>query len=181
LRKNYWIWVVVLLLVGIAVYQNVQKYDAIEVPKQQSTQIGGSAPHFALQSLDEQQYSFSGERDKLLFVHFWTSWCDSCEEETPDLIKLYEHFHEKIDFFAINLTAMDNINQVKNFVHEHQIPFPILLDHSKKVTDSYRVTAVPTSYLINRSGVILDKFHSISFEQTNQAFHSHLDAETSMP
>ncbi len=182
MRKNYWVMGLVLLLVGLAVYQNVQKHNAFEVlEQQQSTHIGGRAPFFTLQSLDEQPYSFSGEREKLLFVHFWTSWCDSCKQETPDLIKLYEYFRGEIDFMAVNPTAIDNIDKVKKFVRDHQLPFPVLLDHTKQVTDLYRVTAVPTSYLIDRSGVILEKFHHISFEQTNQAFRSFLDAEAGLP
>lgn len=172
LKKNVSLILVVLSLTVIALFQYGQKSESQQSTIRSYPQIGQPAPQFQLEGLDGESYSFAGERDKPLFVHFWTSWCDSCKAEFPSLIQLYSQFKEKIDFYTINVTGIDHVEQVRAFVQQYQLPFPILLDPLMQVSNAYQVTAVPTSFIIHRSGVMAKQFYHLSFEQLEKEFQN---------
>ena len=165
MKRTIIIFLFAIALIGIAVVQNAQKQRVISESRSESSQIASHAPYFSLSALDNQTYHFSEKRDKPLLLHFWTSWCDSCDAEISELVQLYEKFQDTFDFYAVNITAMDNVKRVQQFVDRHGLPFPILLDHHQQVADSYRVSVVPTSFIINQQGVIVQKLHQISFRQ----------------
>lgn len=120
----------------------------------QSQSSGKPAVPFSLKGLDGKTYHFSGPREKPLVINFWASWCGPCREEAPDLKKLYEIYKGKIDLYAVNLTSQDNLKDVNAFVSEYQFAFPILLDEKGEVADSYKIQAIPTTFFIDKKGVI---------------------------
>lgn len=121
-------------------------------------EIGYLAPDFSLKTLDGKIVKLSDLRGKPVYINFWTSWCDSCKLEMPELQKFYEDHKNEIAFLAINITYNDNITKVQKFLQTIQATFPVLLDEDSKtsVTESYQVTAIPTSFFIDKDGVIRD-------------------------
>jgi cytochrome c biogenesis protein CcmG/thiol:disulfide interchange protein DsbE len=120
---------------------------------------GFEAPSFTLSSLDGHSIaSVGGHRDKPVIVNFWASWCGPCEAEVPDLKTIYAKYGGKIDFYAVNATQYDTLRGAKDFVKELQIPFPVLIDAKTKAGDSYKVHNYPTSFIIDRDGIIQARF-----------------------
>ncbi len=114
------------------------------------------APAFTLQGLEGESYQVGGIRDKALIINFWASWCEPCQEEAPDLVRNYEQYKDKLDIYGVNATKMDNIDDVKKFISERHINFPVLLDEHSTAADLYHVNGYPTSFLIDKNGVIRD-------------------------
>ena len=97
----------------------------------------------------------SGEkRDKALLINFWASWCKPCHDEAPDLVYLQQKYVNDLDIYGVNALKSDRLWSVEAFVEEHHIPFPVLLDEKNEVTDLYNVYGFPTSFLVDRNGVI---------------------------
>nr|WP_249730488.1 TlpA disulfide reductase family protein [Paenibacillus sp. J2TS4] len=146
-------------LVGLAIYQNTgsqgqsQPADLEELP-----QVGFRAPAFSLTGLDGTAYSLADE-SKPMVINFWASWCGPCEIEAPDLVKLYEKYEGKIEIYAVNATTFDKEDKAREFAERHGFKFPVLLDDDRnnKVMDQYQVYAFPTTFFVNRDGVIVDK------------------------
>jgi thiol-disulfide isomerase/thioredoxin len=92
-----------------------------------------------------------------LVINFWASWCGPCRSEAPELVKLNNKYHKKVQIFAVNLTSSDTESGVKAFVKEFGFDFPVLLDQDGKVAKLYDVTGIPTTYFISTDGIIIDR------------------------
>jgi peroxiredoxin len=116
---------------------------------------GFAAPDFTLDLLGGGKVSLSDLRGKVVLVNFWTSWCPPCRLEMPAIEKTYRSYKD-IGFVVIglNLTAQDSEQAAAGFVKEIGVTFPIALDRDNAIGNLYRVTALPTSYFIDRNGVI---------------------------
>jgi peroxiredoxin len=117
--------------------------------------IGQQAPDFTLKTLDGGQVTLSSFRGQPVLINFWASWCLPCRLETPELVRAYQtHQAEGLVILGVNQTVADSMPDIKAFVAEFKMPYPVLLDEAGTVTDLYRLRGLPTSVFINRKGVI---------------------------
>jgi thiol-disulfide isomerase/thioredoxin len=168
MNKKITVILVLLILIGIAVFQNVSARGK-EAIKKENTDLqdtapkpGFLAPTFTLAGMDGKTYSVGGKRIKPLMLNFWASWCGPCELEAPDLKSVYEKYKADFDLYGINTTDKDNLKAAKKFVEQYKLPFPILLDKDGKVADQFRFSVIPTSFLIDRNGVVVEVIHVLS-------------------
>ena len=120
------------------------------VPKE-----GFTAPDFALSLLDGGEISLSELRGKVVLVNFWTSWCPPCRKEMPAIESVYRSYNDMgLVVIGLNLTAQDSKQAAASFAQEVGVTFPIALDLDNSVGILYRVTALPTTFFIDRKGVI---------------------------
>jgi len=120
---------------------------------------GAPAPSLSLQGLDGKSYQVGGKREKWLLLNFWASWCGPCEEEAPLLVELFEKYKAALDLYAVNVTAEDSRANAEAFAQAFAFPFPVLLDDTGEAATKYRIFGIPTSFLINREGQIVDVVH----------------------
>ncbi|MEC0228974.1 TlpA disulfide reductase family protein [Paenibacillus alba] len=169
MKKNIFVIVLVVLLAGVAVYQNAQRANKETLmPTEQAPQVNFLAPSFTLTGLDGKSYSIGGEREKPLLVNFWASWCGPCEEEAPDLVNVYNKYQGQFDLYAVNVTPGDKMDNIKKFVETHKYPFPVLLDKQGTNAETYRVVAIPTSFLIDKNGVVREVIHVLSAKELDK-------------
>lgn len=156
-RKNIAVLLLVLVLAGLAMYQSVQTREKeVVLPTETAPKPNYLAPDFELMGMDGQAYQVGGRREKPLFLNFWASWCAPCEEEAPDLVRLYEKYKDKMDLYAVNVTGNDELEAAKAFATRYKFTFPVLIDEESNVAKLYRFQVIPTSFLIDRNGVIVD-------------------------
>ncbi|WP_055108684.1 TlpA family protein disulfide reductase [Paenibacillus ihumii] len=170
MRKNAPIIAVLIVLLGIALFQNYgtdllsfvkgvggkEKKTLGAAIAESAPKPGSPSPSFALSGLDGRTYQVGGEREKPVLVNFWASWCDPCQEEAPDLVKLYEKYGDRLDIYGVNVTAYDTVEKAEAFVKEYGIKFPILLDKKEEAYKKFNGMAFPTNVLIDKDGVIQD-------------------------
>lgn len=133
--------------------------DPSEEQAETGIEQGDQAPDFTLQSLQGEQMKLSDLRGKNVMINFWATWCPPCRVEMPHMQEYYET-HKENDFaiLAVNLTSTEKSeNDIEPFVNEMGLTFPVVLDTDNKVTDTYEVTGYPTSYFVDKQGVIRHK------------------------
>ncbi len=124
--------------------------QAGSVPKE-----GFAAPDFTLSLLDGGKISLSELRGKVVLVNFWTSWCPPCRKEMPAIESVYRSYKDVgLVVIGLNLTAQDSKQDAALFAQEVGVTFPIALDLDNSVGNLYRVTALPTSFFVDRKGMI---------------------------
>ncbi len=117
--------------------------------------VGIPAPDFTLERLDGGAVRLRDLRGKAVLLNFWATWCGPCREEMPLLAEIYRAYHPQgLEVLGVNLTAQDDLAEVRRFVEAFDLPFPILLDHNGRVERAYALFGVPTTVFINREGII---------------------------
>jgi thiol-disulfide isomerase/thioredoxin len=168
MNKNISVFMLLLILIGIAIFQNVSARGKDAIKKEESTvqktapKPGFLAPTFKLTGMNGRSYEAGGKRDKPMMLNFWASWCGPCELEAPDLKSVYEKYKNDFDLYGINTTNKDDLAEAEKFVKLYKLTFPILLDKDGRVSDQFRFSMIPTSFLIDRNGVVVDVFHVLS-------------------
>ncbi|MNI00362.1 Thiol-disulfide oxidoreductase ResA [compost metagenome] len=177
MKRNWIILAIAVVLVSFAVYETISdKQNQAVLPKDTAPKVDYLAPSFELQALDSQIYKVGGAKDKPLFINFWASWCAPCKIELPDLNEIYLKYKDQIDIYGINVTTNDTIADAKSVVQQMQLKFPILIDEQGTALDLYKFQSIPTSFLINREGRIVEIIHLLDSNQLEQKIKSLLDS-----
>lgn len=175
MRKNIAVIALVIILIGVAIYQSrddARKTAAL--PVEQAPEVNFIAPHFTLTGLDGKSYTVDGERDKALLLNFWASWCEPCHIEAPDLVELHEKYSDKLDIYAVNVTDWDTVPNALAFVDEYGFEFPVMLDEDNNVSPLYKVRSYPTNLLVDKNGVIIERFNWLLREGEIKTIERHL-------
>ncbi|MFS1514444.1 TlpA family protein disulfide reductase [Chengkuizengella sp. SCS-71B] len=156
-------WIISALLlsvaiIGILVFNGEEEARSVALRNKMFAEIGGEAPTFTLKTLQNNEiYKFDNDLDKPMIINFWASWCGPCKLEAPELVKLYDKYQPDIEIVAINITAEDSLKSAKKFAETYGFQFPVLMDEDAEVSDAYIVQAIPTTYFIDKDGMIVDK------------------------
>ncbi len=132
----------------------------IHAAREEAPKIGFVAPNFELEDVDGKRVRFAEFRGKNpVFLNFWASWCPACRQETPENEKLYQLLGPKgLKFVSISIDKGPGaLNNVQKFMEEFKLSFNPLLDTKGDVMELYGVTAIPTTFLIDRKGMIVAK------------------------
>ncbi|NHN33294.1 TlpA family protein disulfide reductase [Paenibacillus agricola] len=151
MKKQWFILSAIILLGLLAIYQTTSA-NKEELPK-----VGYKAPAVSLQGLDGKIYSFETLIGKPVVLNFWASWCAPCKIEAPELVKLHEKYKDQVEIYAVNITASDSVEGAKTFANEYGFTFPVLMDVEAEVAKKYQISPIPTTYFINKEGIIVDK------------------------
>lgn len=120
---------------------------------------GYRVPPFSLPSFpDSKPISLADYQGKPVFINFWASWCPPCQAESPDLVKAYAKYGDKVQFIGVDLTSQDALPDVTAFLEKYGIKYPIALDTKGTVAKQYQVLAIPTSIFVNRQGIIVERY-----------------------
>jgi peroxiredoxin len=118
--------------------------------------VGDFAPGFKLESLDGQIISLYQLRGKPILINFWTAWCSPCRGEMHYLEQIYQQWSAKgLVLLAVDLG--ESSITVREYVANNKLTLSVLLDVDRKVAHDYNISAIPTSFFINRNDLIQRK------------------------
>lgn len=111
------------------------------------------APDFVLSDLAGQQVALSELRGKVVLVNIWATWCPPCRAELPMIEEAQRRYGER-GFVVLAVNQAEERALVADFMREHGLSFPVLLDSDGAVSRLYATQALPSSFFIDRQGVI---------------------------
>ncbi|MCY4019904.1 MAG: cytochrome c biogenesis protein/redoxin [Chloroflexi bacterium] len=124
---------------------------------------GNRAPDFTIATVDGQELNLSDLRDKVVLLNFWGTWCGPCRREMPEFQKAYEEWGEE-GLLILAIAYNDTEAAIRDFRDEFGLTFPLALDDSGEINDSYAVQTRPSTYIIGRDGLIRTKHFGIMTE-----------------
>lgn len=148
-RRTVWILAFIVLAAAV-VWFAPQVAVRVAAPR-----IGGFAPDFMLESTEGQKISLGAQRGKPTVVVFVASWCEVCREEMPTMGEAFRA-HQEHDVVFLGVDVYEDWETARAFHEEFRMPFPLLVDAYGEVTTRYRVNGTPTTFFIDRDGVIRD-------------------------
>src|SRR6266404_2937249 len=158
LRKPSWVVVEVLFAAAsIAIHYQVkigihQRSGAVH--ELGRLKVNEPAPDFTLQDLTGQPVTLSSFRgEKAVLIDFWATWCGPCRSAMPGLQDLSDKFKDR-GLEVVTIDQGESVDQVRYFVERRKYSFRVLLDHDGVVGDKYGVRGIPTSVLVDKTGVV---------------------------
>lgn len=128
-----------------------------DVPYQATSLLDQPAPDFGLEGLDGQGYRLSDYRGQIVFVNFWATWCPPCREELPAFMEFGDDPASKgAVILAVN--AGETADQINQYFSENGMTgLNVLLDSRLDVYTAYGIQVMPTTFIIDQTGVIRDR------------------------
>lgn len=151
---------VVLIVLGLAAvaFQRLIPHGARPgaTPPGEEIAAGDLAANFDLQDLDGHEVTLSSLRGKVVFLNIWATWCGPCREEMPSMEMLFNDFKNRKDFVMLAV-SQDHMGRdiVAPYVRKNGYHFEILLDPENQLGESYGITGVPETFIIDRKGRIV--------------------------
>ncbi len=114
---------------------------------------------FTLTDQYGEEHTLSDYKGKTVFLNFWATWCGPCRSEMPDIQQLYEQYAPEGDVIILGV-ASPNANgegtreEVAAFLKENGYTYPVLMDEGGFVQTEYQISAIPTTYMIDKDGYI---------------------------
>jgi len=118
-------------------------------------QVGDAAPNFTLTALDGKQVSLSDFRGEPVMLNFWYSTCPGCLAEIPGMQRFYASQQAAGKHFVIlGVNSVDDAQTAQQFAQQYGLTYMLAMDDNQLVATLYNLTSTPTSYFIDRQGII---------------------------
>jgi peroxiredoxin len=140
-------------------------------------QKGQRAPEFSLPSLKGDTVALSSLRGKVVLIDFWAQWCEPCKKELPQLDQLAKQYAAKgVVIVAVNIDKQrDNAERM---VKQLGVSLPVLLDPAGSVAGSYDLPKMPTSFVVDKKGIVRYVNEGFDGPKDVDRFKQELDALT---
>jgi peroxiredoxin len=113
------------------------------------------APDFQFTTAAGQTLLFSSLQNKVILVNFWSVDCPYCVQEMPFLEQAYrEYQNQGLVVLAVNTGETES--KVAKFLSQRKLTFEIVLDPDVYVSTVYQARYLPTTYIIDKTGKIVD-------------------------
>ncbi len=154
---NSAIWILVILIIlftpiGFHLKVFVGKLlagnaDVVELSEQKTLKNY----NWNLVDLKGNELNFESQKDKVVFVNFWATWCPPCIAELPSLVKLHNDYGDKVAFYFV---ANDEKTKVTTLLEKKNYQLPVYFEISGTPTQ-LQSKSIPATYIINKSGNIV--------------------------
>jgi peroxiredoxin len=144
------------LVAILGAYGERWKLDVLaDPPPRGFAGVGDVAPSFQAADLAGATVSLDDFRGRVVVVNFWATWCPPCRVELPELDAYQAAMGDRI--VVLGIDTGEPSGTVEPFVRQHGLRFPILLDEGGSISAAYGVTGLPTSLIVDRSGVVRER------------------------
>lgn len=122
-----------------------------------NVQEGDTALDFTLPDIrpEAPPISLSALRGQVVYVDFWASWCLPCLRSLPEINSLHEKYRDQ-GFEVVAITIDNPVQDALEFLEDLEVPlgYLVAVDIDSDVMYDYGVAGMPTSFLIDRDGVV---------------------------
>ena len=113
---------------------------------------------FTLKDINGANVQLTDYKGKVVLLNFWATWCGPCRLEIPEFVEAYDRYRDK-GFVILGVLSEDDPTpgQLRTFMTEFKMNYPVLREHQDFAAANGELWALPTSFLIDRQGLICTK------------------------
>lgn len=158
MKRIFLVSAAAILFLLITAYVNVEGTSSDSSQINEASMVDGKkAADFDLKTLEGKSIKLSDYKDKIVLIDFWATWCAPCRKGIPDLVELQKEYKDKLVVIGISLDQQNTIKQLKPFIKDYGINYPVVLGTEKVVIDYGNIQSIPTSFIIDQKGNIVNK------------------------
>jgi cytochrome c biogenesis protein CcmG/thiol:disulfide interchange protein DsbE len=139
-----------------------------------SLQFLSAAPELPIFDRQGKKIDLTEEKDKILIVHFWATWCPPCVEETPELSKFWEQYKNRGDVALYAISVDKDWKTIDNFIAKNPSSLPLYHDPKEATAKRFGSSQYPETYIVNRKGRVLFRVQG-AVDWSNPEVRSRID------
>lgn len=117
--------------------------------------VGHAAPAYAATTMDGTPISLADKKGEVVLLNVWATWCKPCRQEIPALDSLHREFAARgLTVAGVSIDVIDDTARIAGFARELGASYALWLDPDDRVSNTFRAIGVPSTYLIDREGVL---------------------------
>lgn len=124
-----------------------------------ATDIGSKAPDFTAPTPEGEELALSDVLGKVTVVDFWAAWCKPCRVENPNVVKIYEKYHDKgLEIVGVSLDRPGQREKWLQAIEEDKLPWHQVSNlkfWNDPVAKLYNIRAIPATFILDEEGVIV--------------------------
>ena len=136
---------------GKSIVKNIKEFKTVKE--------GRRAPEFAAPNPEGKKVTLKESLGKVTIVDFWASWCGPCRKENPNMVALYNEFHDK-GLNIIGVSLDDDADKWKEAIAKDKLAWTQVSNLKKwkdPIAIQYGVESIPKTYVLNSFGVVVAK------------------------
>ncbi len=114
-----------------------------------------AAPPLALSAVTGETFELGALKGKVVLINFWATWCPPCRAEMPALEAVHRAYRDA-GLVVLAVDQMEDAASVQAFGAQLNLSYPLLLDPDGTANRRYQVRALPTTFFVDREGIIRD-------------------------
>lgn len=119
--------------------------------------VGDEIGNFKLIKLNGEKVDLEDYKGKVIMLNFWATWCPPCRAEMPSMENIHKKYDpEKFVILAVSVDRSKRKN-VEEFIKDNGYSFAVFHDSDNKLSRKFAIRSIPTTYIINKDGIIVDK------------------------
>jgi peroxiredoxin len=144
-----------------------QKLNAFVAYKESEARldIGKKAPEFKSPDPNGELIALEDIRGKATIIDFWAAWCGPCRRENPNIVRIYEKYHDKgLEIIGVSLDGRSNQSNPKEqwlkAIEDDGLPWhhvSSLMYFRDPVAELYNINAIPATFVLDENGIIVGK------------------------
>ena len=140
--KNRWLSWLVYIVLFLVVVQGANWWKSRDAQS-------GNLSEFSGELMNGAEFTIAEFSGKPVLFHFWAIWCPVCDLE-KDSIESISH-----DYPVITIASWsEGDTEVKAYMLENQLTFPVMLDNSGELAQSFGLKGIPASFILSANGEI---------------------------
>ncbi len=125
-----------------------------------ATAIGAIAPNFTGKDPDGKDLALNDVKGKVTIVDFWASWCKPCRVENPNVVRVYNKYHDKgLNIIGVSLDRPGQEDKWKQAIADDKLAWNQVASFTipDPIAQQYNVVAIPATFILDEKGAIVAK------------------------
>ena len=158
-------WFVMLPLMGRDMAMEHEAADAKIFSQTTLVAVGDGSPDFSVVTLSGKTFALP-QRDKVVLVNFFATWCGPCVIELPQIQRIWESHRDDDRFRMIVISREEAESLVREFQTEHGYTFPVAADTNRDIYSKFATETIPRTFIIDSDGKIA--YATIGFREGDE-------------